>query len=148
MSALVTGVTGKVGHAIARALASRGCRVRGLAIDPEAEATFLPSGVEVVQGDVTEPSSVERAMAGSRVVFNAMGVPEQWLPDQTLFDRVNTRGTETVIGAAIEAGVRRVVQTSTVEVFEAEPGCTSMKQPQPMRPRPPPMSAPNKRRNG
>jgi dihydroflavonol-4-reductase len=122
VSALVTGVTGKVGNAIARALASRGCRVRALVLDPETEAAFVPSGVEVVRGDVTEPPSIQRAMAGCRVVFNAMGVPEQWLPDQTLFDRVNARGTDTVIRAAIEAGVRRVVHTSTVEVFGAEPG--------------------------
>ena len=51
-----------------------------------------------------------------------MGLPEQWLADETLFDRVNAEGTRTVARAAREAGVRRLVHTSTEDVFHAEPG--------------------------
>jgi dihydroflavonol-4-reductase len=65
---------------------------------------------------------LQRAAAGSEVVFNAMGLPEQWLADASEFDRVNARGTENVVRAAREAGARRVVHTSTIDVFDAEPG--------------------------
>jgi dihydroflavonol-4-reductase len=121
-TALVTGATGKVGGAVSRALAARGDRVRALVRDPQRAAALLPPEVELVRGDVTEPETVAAAVRGCELVFNAMGLPEQWLPDEGTFDRVNARGTETVVRAAREAGVRRVVHTSTIDVFHAERG--------------------------
>jgi nucleoside-diphosphate-sugar epimerase len=122
MRALVTGATGKVGNAVARALAARGDEVRVLLRDPQRAAPLIPDGVESVQGDVTDPASLARAVAGCELVFNAMGLPEQWMADDTMFERVNARGTENVVRAARDAGVRRVVHTSTIDVFHAEPG--------------------------
>lgn len=122
MRALVTGATGKVGGATARALIERGDEVRALVRDPERAARLLPSGVELVSGDVTEPATVAAAAAGCELVFNAMGLPEQWVRDEGIFERVNARGTENVIRAAREAGARRVVHTSTIDVFHAERG--------------------------
>ena len=122
MRALVTGATGKVGGATARALLARGDEVRALVRDPARAAELLPSGVELVAGDVTDPPSVAAAVAGCDLVFNAAGLPEQWVRDEGIFDRVNARGTENVIRAARDAGVRRAVHTSTIDVFHAEPG--------------------------
>ena len=119
MLVLVTGGTGKVGNAVARALVARGDDVRALVRDPSAR---LPDGVEPVRGDVTDPDSLGAAVEGCELVFNAVGLPEQWLADETEFDRVNARGTEAVVRAAVAAGVRRVVHTSTIDVFHAEPG--------------------------
>ncbi len=120
--ALVTGATGKVGGAIARGLLERGDEVRVLVRDPERAARVLPTGVEPARGDVTEPGSVATAVSGCELVFNAMGFPEQWLRDESVFDRVNARGTETVVRAAAAAGVRRVIHTSTIDVFHADRG--------------------------
>ena len=120
--ALVTGATGKVGGAVARALLARGDSVRALVRDPERASQLLPDGVELVRGDVTDPASVAAAVTGCELVFNAMGLPEQWTKDPDLFDRVNARGTEAVVRAAHEAGVRRVVHTSTIDVFHADRG--------------------------
>jgi nucleoside-diphosphate-sugar epimerase len=120
MRVLVTGVTGKVGHATARTLAAAGHEVRGLARDPARAKDALPDGVEPVRGDVTDPASLPPAVAGCELVFNAMGLPEQWLADAGEFERVNASGTENVVRAAREAGVRRVVHTSTIDVFHAE----------------------------
>ena len=122
MRALVTGATGKVGHSVARALLERGDDVRVLVRNPGRAAAVLPPGVEAVRGDVTEPTTVERAAAGCELVFNAMGLPEQWFADADIFDRVNARGTATVVRAAAAAGARRVVHTSTIDVFHAERG--------------------------
>jgi len=120
--ALVSGATGKVGHAIAGALAERGDEVRALVRDPARAAGVLPPGVEVVPGDVTDPASLGPAVADCEVVFNAMGLPEQWVRDEGIFDRVNAQGTAAVAAAAREAGVRRLVHTSTEDVFHAERG--------------------------
>lgn len=122
MKVLVTGATGKVGHAVANALIARGDDVRALVRNPERAATVLGTDVEAVQGDVTDPPSVAAAVEGCELVFNAMGIPEQWLADEASFDRVNALGTKAVADAARAAGVRRLVHTSTEDVFHAEAG--------------------------
>jgi nucleoside-diphosphate-sugar epimerase len=122
MRALVTGATGKVGHATARALIAAGHEVRALVRDPRRASSVLPQGVEMVSGDVTDPASLRSAVAGCDLVFNAMGLPEQWLVDAADFERVNARGTENLVRAARNAEVNRVVHTSTIDVFHAEPG--------------------------
>ncbi len=120
MRALVTGVTGKVGYAVGGALTARGDEVRGLVRDP-AKAK-LPAGVAPVCGDVTDTESLADAVRGCELVFNAMGLPEQWLSDPLRFREVNARGSENVVRAARAAGVRRVVHTSTIDVFHADRG--------------------------
>ena len=122
MRALVPGATGKVGHSIARALLERGDEVHVLVRNPGRASSQLPPGVQAIRGDVTDPASVEKAAAGCELVFNAMGLPEQWFADPDIFERVNARGTETVVRAAAAARARRVVHTSTIDVFHAEPG--------------------------
>ena len=101
-------------------LVERGDEVRVLVRDEVRARAVLPHGVQPVRGDVEDPASLERAMAGVELVFNAMGIPEQWAPDEEVYDRVNAEGTANVVRAAREAGARRVVHTSTMDVFHAE----------------------------
>jgi dihydroflavonol-4-reductase len=122
MRVLVTGATGKVGHAIASALLDRGDHVRALVRDAKRAAGVLPAGIEPVQGDVTDPESLAAAVEGCELVFNSMGMPEQWVRDEAIFDRVNAQGSGEVARAAKAAGVRRLVHTSTHDVFHAETG--------------------------
>jgi nucleoside-diphosphate-sugar epimerase len=124
---LVTGATGKVGYAVASALVERGDDVRVLVRDPA--AAKVPDGVERckgdvrdTEGDVRDTESLVGAVRGCELVFNAMGLPEQWLTDEHLFHEVNALGSENVARAARAAGVRRLVHTSTIDVFEAAPG--------------------------
>ena len=118
----MTGATGKVGNAVARALMERGDSVRALVRDPERARPLLPGGVELVRGDVTDPASIDPAVAGCELVFTSHGLPEQWVDDEDIFEAVNARGAQNVARAAREAGVRRLVHTSTIDVFHAEPG--------------------------
>jgi len=120
MRALVTGATGKIGNAVARRLAERGDQVVALVRDPTKARELLPDGIEVAQGDVTDRDSVLRAAEGVEATFNCMGLFEQWFADPGIFDRVNAEGARNVISAAREAGARRVVHTSTIDVFHAE----------------------------
>ena len=122
MRALVTGATGKVGHAIASALLDRGDQVKALVRDPRRAASVLPAGIEPVKGDATDAESLAAAVEGCELVFNSMGMPEQWLKDETVFDQVNAIGSAHMAAAAKRAGVRRFVHTSTHDVFHAETG--------------------------
>ena len=116
----MTGATGKVGRAIASALLERGDEVRALVRDPRRAVGVLPDGIEPIQGDATEPATHPPAVEGCELVFNGMGLPEQWVRDEAIFDRVNAQGSGDLARAARE--VRRFVHTSTHDVFHAEQG--------------------------
>jgi dihydroflavonol-4-reductase len=122
MRVLVTGATGKVGYAIANALLERGDQVRALVRDPNRAAGILPVGIEPIRGDVTDADSLTAAVEGCELVFNSMGMPEQWVRDEAIFDRVNAIGSSEVARAAKAAGVRRFLHTSTHDVFHADIG--------------------------
>jgi dihydroflavonol-4-reductase len=115
---LVTGATGTVGHPLARLLVERGDRVRVLVRDPAAARQVLPAGVAAVAGDVTDAASVREAVRGCDTVFHTAGLPEQWLRDRSLFERVNVTGTAHLVDAALAEGVSCFVHTSTMDVFE------------------------------
>lgn len=122
MRALVTGATGKVGHAIASALLDRGDQVRALVRDPKRATSILPAGSESVRADITDADSLVAAVEGCELVFNSMGMPEQWVRDEAIFDRVNAVGSQQLAIAAKGAGARRFVHTSTHDVFHADTG--------------------------
>jgi dihydroflavonol-4-reductase len=118
----LTGGTGIVGNAIARALVERGRRVRALVRSLERGRALLPRMCELVQGDVTDRDSVRHAIDGCSVVYHAAGLPEQWLRDPSTFERINVGGTRNVVEAALERGVDKLVYTSTIDVFVSTPG--------------------------
>jgi dihydroflavonol-4-reductase len=122
MRVLVTGATGKVGHAIAGALLERGDQVRALVRDSKRSARVLPAGIEPIQGDATDPESLAAAVEGCELIFNAMGLPEQWVRDEAIFDQVNAIGSGHLARAAKRAGARRFIHTSTHDVFAADTG--------------------------
>jgi dihydroflavonol-4-reductase len=122
MQVLVTGATGKVGYAIASASLARGDQVRALVRDSKRAATILPAGIDLIEGDATDADSLAAAVEGRELVFNAMGMPEQWVKDEGIFDRVNALGSGALAAAAKRAGVRRFVHTSTHDVFHADTG--------------------------
>jgi dihydroflavonol-4-reductase len=124
MRFLVTGATGKVGNAVARQLVERGDEVVALVRDPDRARELVPAAVELARGDVTDPGSIRAAATGIDGAFNCMGIFEQWLPDPGEFDRVNAEGARNVVIAARGAGARRVVHTSTFDVFHADRGGT------------------------
>ncbi len=136
MKALVTGSTGLVGGWVARKLLERGHAVRALVRDATRLPGPLAGQVEVVTGDVTDAASVFAAAKGVDWVFHAAGVPEQAVRDEGLFERVNHHGTVHVLDAARKAGVRRVIYTSTMDVFAAAPGAVLSEGPVDPRPRP------------
>jgi nucleoside-diphosphate-sugar epimerase len=124
MRILVTGATGLVGNALAKRLCERGDAVRALVRDPSKAAAVLPAAVDLRCGDITAAATLRDAMQDVDLVFHAAGMPEQWQKDDSIFDVVNRQGTANVMAAALAAGVRRVVYTSTMDVFAAPSGGT------------------------
>jgi dihydroflavonol-4-reductase len=114
---LVTGATGFVGWHVARKLLDRGQRVRVLARDP-ARIREL-DGVEPARGDLRDPDSLARAVAGCGLVFHVAADYRLWTREPDEMFRSNVDGTRNLLAAAKSAGVERVVYTSTV-------GCIGM----------------------
>lgn len=108
---LVTGASGFLGWHVARVLVARGHRVRAL-VRPSSKIRELD--VEPVTGDLREPDSVRRAAAGCGLVFHVAADYRLWAADERELYRSNVDGTRHIMQAAREAGVERVVYTSTV----------------------------------
>ena len=111
---LVTGVAGFLGSALARRLAARGARVRGVvrASSPQANLTDFPG--ELVVADLRDAGGVATAMAGVGRLYHAAADYRLWAPDPEEIVRNNLAITTTVMRAALAAGVGRVVYTSSV----------------------------------
>jgi dihydroflavonol-4-reductase len=115
-------VSGFVGSAVARVLAARGQRVRGLIREssPRANLTDFPG--ELVEGDLRDAEAVARAMAGVRHLFHVAADYRLWAPDPEEIVRNNARTTRIVMEAALAAGVERVVYTSSVATLKPRDG--------------------------
>jgi len=110
---LVTGGTGFVGPKIVHALRTEGRDVRCLARKPAKAGTLRAWGCEVVQGDVTDPVSLEQAADGCDAVIHLVAIIAGRHSD---FERVMVEGTRNVVAAAKQAGVRRFVLMSALGV--------------------------------
>jgi dihydroflavonol-4-reductase len=114
MKALVTGASGFIGSHVTRALIDAGHEVTVFrrASSPLANLT----GLEVAHaiGDLSDDVAVRAAVRGQDAVFHVAGLYAVWARDRREFWDVNVEGTRRVLTAAAEAGVRRIVYTSTV----------------------------------
>jgi dihydroflavonol-4-reductase len=111
---LLTGATGFVGSAVARALIARGHRLRVLARPASDRANLAGLAATVVEGDLTDPGSLARAVAGCDAVFHVAADYRIWVPDPAAMLRANVDGTVALMRASQEAGVARIVYCSSV----------------------------------
>ncbi len=114
MTTLVTGATGFVGSAVVRALIRREESVRVLVRPTSDRRNISDLGLDVATGDLRDPSSLVRALDGCRVLYHVAADYRLWIPRPDEIYRVNVDGTAALIRAAIEAGVERIVYTSSV----------------------------------
>jgi dihydroflavonol-4-reductase len=114
MSLLVTGSTGQMGSGIVEALVARGESVRGLVLPGEPTERLLSAGVEVVEGNVLDPISLRAAVEGVEGVFHAAGLVAYSPTQRAKLEAVNVEGTRNLLNACAEAGVKRLVHTSTI----------------------------------
>jgi dihydroflavonol-4-reductase len=113
VTALVTGGTGFVGSHVARSLAADGHSVRVLHRTTSRLDALAGVEYESVLGDILDLEALRRACEGCEWVFHVAAVADYWRADKERMYRANVDGTRLVLQAAREAGVRRVVFTSS-----------------------------------
>ena len=115
----VTGATGFIGSHIVRHLRMRGDRVRVLARNSSPSSNIEGLDCEVVIGDLKDASSMVRCVQGCRRVYHVAADYRLWAPNVQDIYESNVAGTRNLLSACCEAGVERVIYTSTVGTIEA-----------------------------
>ena len=111
---MVTGAAGFVGAAVARALVGAGYEVRALVRASSPRANLAGFAGKIVTGDLRDDAALATAMAGAWGVCHVAADYRLWARDPEEIVRNNVEGTRAVMVAALNAGVERVVHTSSV----------------------------------
>ena len=114
MSVLVTGATGFVGSAVARALVHCGSQVRVLVRSGSDRGNLQGLPVQIAVGDLTDRASLERALTGCTALYHVAADYRLGARDPAQLYRNNVDGTRNILDAARHAGVERMVYTSSV----------------------------------
>jgi dihydroflavonol-4-reductase len=131
--AFVTGVSGFVGSAVARRLLREGMAVRALVRRSSNRANISGLDVDVVEGDIRDRSAFLKAMKGVRYVFHVAADYRLWAPDPAEIIATNVEGTRNVMAAALDAGVERIVYTSSVATLHPSNDGTPVDETAPLR---------------
>ena len=116
MIVLVTGSTGFVGREVVKALCSRGLEVRCLVHTPGSESVFEGRPVDVHYGSVGDPAALSAAFYDVDVVVHLVArIRER---DSATFQDVNRKGTENVVAAAVDDGVKHFIYMSAIGAAE------------------------------
>ncbi len=113
---LITGASGFIGGRLAERLASEGYPVRALARRSSDTARLASLDVEIVPGDLSDPSSLARAVEGCRHVLHCAALVTDWATTREI-TRTNVEGTRSLLDAAAGAEVRRFIHLSTTDVY-------------------------------
>jgi len=131
---LVTGASGFVGSAVARAALAHGYRVRVLVRASSPRANLDGLDAEVVEADMRDRQAVERALDGVRCLLHVAADYRLWARDPDEIVRNNLDGTGAVMRAALAAGVERVVYTSSVATLRVGPDTVASTEDAPLAP--------------
>ncbi|MGI4831453.1 MAG: hopanoid-associated sugar epimerase [Janthinobacterium lividum] len=113
MKLFLTGATGFVGAHVARMAADQGADLR-LLVRPTSKLGNLPSIADLVTGDLRAPAQFASALRGCDAVIHVAADYRLWVPDPADMYKANVEGTRQLLQCAREAGVPRVVYTSSV----------------------------------
>jgi dihydroflavonol-4-reductase len=114
---VVTGATGFIGSAVARALHGRGAKLVAVVAPGVDDSNLDELDVERVRLDIRDAEAVRAVCSGARFVFHLAAVYRFWARDSRVFYDVNVGGTLNVLEAVRVAGCERLVYTSTVGVL-------------------------------
>ncbi|MGH2774362.1 MAG: NAD-dependent epimerase/dehydratase family protein [Actinomycetota bacterium] len=118
----VTGGTGVLGSALLEGLVKEGREVSALARSEKSKAKIDSMGATPIESDLLDPEGLEKAMVGHDVVYHAAGMNAFCLKDRSPLFEVNVQGSLNVVEAAVRAGVRRVVHTSSAATIGEKSG--------------------------
>jgi len=116
---VLTGASGHVGYALLKELIANGENIRILI--RKDNPIFDNLKCEKVYGDVTDPSSLEKAFDGADIVYHVAGVIDVNTGNEDIVYKVNVDGTKNVVAACKKCGVRRLAFTSSVDAIPPLP---------------------------
>jgi dihydroflavonol-4-reductase len=122
---LITGASGFIGSAVARAARKRGFKVRVLVRPSSPRRNLTGLNAEVFEGDMRDEASVNRALVGARYLFHLAADYRLWARDPAEIERNNLEGTGAVMRAALQQRVERVVYTSSVATLRVNSETTA-----------------------
>ncbi len=114
MKIFLTGATGFVGHHVAKALAADGAELRLLVRKTSNLKNLEGIAGETHVGDLADPESIRPALANIDALVHVAADYRLWIPDPAAMYKSNVDGTRELLRLAREAGVKRVVYTSSV----------------------------------
>lgn len=114
MTTLVTGATGFVGSAVLRKLLDNGHEVRALVRKTSDRKNLDGLAVEQVEGDLTDTESLRLAVKGCKFLYHVAADYRLWIPDPDHMYKINVEGTRNLVRSAVDAGVEKIVYTSSV----------------------------------
>jgi len=114
MKTFITGASGFVGSAVLRLLIEEGHTVVALVRPSSDRSNLAGLPAEIVTGDLTDPDSYAAALVGCDFLFHVAADYRLWVPKPDEMYETNVTGTRKLILAAVKAGVKRIVYTSSV----------------------------------
>lgn len=115
---LITGATGLVGSHVAEQARQKALNVRALVRQGSRTELLHRWGVQIVEGDLDQPASLQTACAGATVIVHCAAKVGDWGPTEE-YRRINVQGTRDLMEAALASGsLKRWVQISSLGVYE------------------------------
>ncbi len=114
MTVCVTGATGFIGSAVARVLLAHGQRVRATVRAGSDLSNLADLPVQQIVADLDRPDTLAPALEGCSTLYHIAADYRLWVPEPAQIYRTNVDGTVALMQAAIDAGIQRVVYTSSV----------------------------------
>lgn len=122
MNCFITGITGFIGSNLARELMTEGHQVNAIVRDPgRPDLPDIP-GVHYFYGDLEDKQVLEKAMQGCEVAYHLAAFAKPWAKDPMHYHHINVEGAANVFSAARDAGVWKVVFTSSAATMSPSPG--------------------------
>ncbi|WP_101760524.1 SDR family oxidoreductase [Oceanicoccus sp. KOV_DT_Chl] len=114
MKVLITGATGFIGNHVTRMCLEQGDDVRVMVMPGEDRSPLNGMDVEIVEGNLLNPESLSHCVEGVEGLYHLAAVYAIWTKDPHLHYKVNVEGAQAILKAAMTAGVKKVVYTSSI----------------------------------
>lgn len=121
---LITGASGFIGNHVTRLCLEKGDDVRVMVMPGEDRSPFTGLDVEFVEGNLLDPASLTKAVAGIEQLYHMAALFAVWTKDPDLHYKINVDGTRAIMEAAQQAGVEKIVYTSSVAAIGVNPDRT------------------------
>jgi len=112
MNIFITGATGYIGNNLAKKLADEGHTIHALCRNIDTAVLQHPN-IKTFRGDITDPLSIEQAIRGCEQAYHLAAFARVWSKDPSAYYKLNVEGAANVFDAARNAGVQKIVFTST-----------------------------------